>query len=202
MKHVQPSVPRSKRSRLRRVSPAAGLLAAGLALVGMIACSSCRSTVLENRSPVGEVLPSVVGESLEGEAFALPADLAGEPAILLFGYAQDAQFDADRWLFGLLQSETPARLLEVPTIRGFVPSLIGGRIDAGMRSGIPSEDWGVVVTLYGEGAGRIVELTGNRNPRNIRVMLLDGGGTVRWFHDRGFSAGKLLELDRAARALD
>lgn len=177
------------------------LLAAvtGLLLTGTAAFLSCRAPALENRSPLGESFPAVSGESLAGESFDLPADLEGQPAVLILGYVQDAQFDADRWLFGLLQAETPVKVLEVPTIPGLVPSLIGHRIDEGMRSGIPSEDWSVVVTVYGDRARDIVELTGNENPRNVRVLLLDGDGVVRWFHDRGFSAGKLLELDRLVR---
>ena len=170
------------------------LVAAGFALQG------CRATY-PNRVPVGERLPSVEGESLEGTAFLLPEDLAGAPAILLLGYVQDAQFDADRWLFGLLQAEIPVRFLEVPTIPGLVPTLLSGTIDSGMRSGIPSEDWGSVVTVYGDPAGELVRFTGNETPRNVRVLLLDAEGQVRWIHDRGFSAGKLLELSRAAADL-
>lgn len=169
-------------------------LAAGLALV-----TGCRSRV-ENRDPSSEAFPAVEGESLDGEAVALPP--RGEIAVLLVGYEQDAQFDADRWLFGLLQAETPARVVEVPTLVGRMPRLFAGKIDAGMRSGIPSEDWSSVVTLYGEDAERVRAFTGNEGGRNMRVLLVDGDGRVRWFHDRGFSAGKLLELDRAARALE
>jgi hypothetical protein len=58
-----------------------------------------------------------------------------------------------------------------------------------------------VVTVYGEQGEAIVELTGNESPRNIRVLLLDAEGKVVWMHDRGFSAGKLLELDAAVREL-
>jgi hypothetical protein len=153
---------------------------------------------MENRDPVGERLPEVVAETLTGEPLALPLD---EPAILLVGYVQDAQFDADRWLIGLLQATPPARILEVPTIKGLFPRMLAGTIDDGMRSGIPSEDWSSVATLYGPDAARIVELTGNERPRNIRVLLVDGDGRVRWFHDRGFSASKLLELGDATRDL-
>ena len=70
-----------------------------------------------------------------------------------------------------------------------------------MRSGIPEEDWASVITVYGSDADRIVALTGNEQPRNMRVLLLDAEGRVRWFHDRGFSAAKLLELVRTAREL-
>jgi hypothetical protein len=164
------------------------------------AFSSCRATV-PNRSPLGERFPSVQGKSLDGQPCELPGDLEGELAVLILGYVQKAQFDADRWLFGLLQAGTPARVLEVPTIPGLMPSWFGSRIDAGMRSGIPSEDWGSVVTIYGDPGERIVAFTGNERPRNVRVVLLDREGRVRWFHDRGFSAGTLLDLDRLAREL-
>ncbi|MCA8980876.1 MAG: hypothetical protein H6831_10135 [Planctomycetes bacterium] len=165
-------------------------------LLLLAACSS----PLPNRDPLGEPFPSVRGESLEGTAAALPEDLAGAPAVLIVGYLQDAQFDADRWLFGLLQSETTLRILEVPAVRGWVPRMIRGRIDQGMRDGIPSEDWGAVVTVYGD-ADRLAEFTGTELGNNVRVFLLDARGEVVWFHDRGYSAGVLLELLEAARPL-
>lgn len=168
-----------------------GALTAALALLPLVACNSATP----NRDPLGERFPTVVGTSLEGEDVALPGDLE-RPTVLLVGYVQDAQFDADRWLYGVLQAELEADVLELPTIRGLFPRLVAGKIDAGMRSGIPSEDWEVVVTVYGDDAGEIVALTGNERPRNIRVLLLDRDGRVRWFHDEGFSAGKLLELER------
>jgi hypothetical protein len=169
---------------------------APIVLAAMLA-SACRASV-ENRDPLGARFPAVTGESLAGAAVELPP---GRPAVLLVGYVQDAQFDADRWLYGLLQAELPVDVLEIPTIPGLFPSALAGTIDSGMRSGIPSEDWSSVVTLYGARAEEVVALTGNENPRNIRVLLLDRDGEVVWFHDRGFSAGKLLELERSAEAL-
>jgi len=162
--------------------------------------SGCGST-LPNRDPRGQALPSVTGEALDGREWRLPEDLAGRPAVLLVGYEQRAQFDADRWLFGLLQAETPARLLEVPTIPGLFVRALAGTIDSGMRSGIPHEDWGTVVTLYGDAAARMQAFTGTENGRNMRVLVLDEHGVVRWSHDRGFSAAKCLELDRLVRSL-
>ena len=162
--------------------------------------SACTTSHV-NRSCVGETFPTVGGEGLDQKAWKLPSDLAGKPAVILIGYLQEAQFDADRWLFGLLQSQTPARLLELPTLPGLFPRAAASMIDGGMRSGIPSEDWQSVVTLYGADAAAITEFTGNEHGRNIRVLLLDQDGKVAWFHDRGFSAGKLLELDTTARGL-
>ena len=162
-----------------------------LALAALtLACA----TPIENRDPTGAPFPATVGTTLEGDEVRLPEDALGSPAVLLLGYAQDAQFDADRWLYGLLQAELDVRILELPTIPGLFPSAFAGSIDSGMRSGIPAEDWSSVLTVYGGAAKGLVAFTGNQRPRNIRVLLLDPEGRVAWFHDRGFSAGKLLEL--------
>ena len=172
-----------------------------LALIAVtFSVTSCAAPI-PNRDPVGSTFPSVVGESLEQVETSLPESLAGEPAILLVGYVQNAQFDIDRWLIGITQVETPVRFVEVPTIDGLVPGMFAGTIDNGMRSGIPSELWSGVVTLYGDDAARVVEAFGNERPRNGRVALLDRAGKIVWFHDRGFSPIELRELDRLARTL-
>ncbi len=164
------------------------------------ALTACSSTVA-NREPLGERFPTVSGESLQQVPVTLPDDLAGAPAVLLAGYVQDAQFDADRWLIGLLQMPLPVQVREVPTIKGLFVRNLSRVIDNGMRKGIPEEDWASVVTVYGRGAMDIVAFTGSELPRNIRVLLLDAEGRVVWFHDRGFSAAKLIELESAARSL-
>ena len=177
-----------------------------LGLAGLLICaplvltSSCRSST-PNRSPLGELLPPVSARTLEREELQLPGELSGAPAVLLIGYVQNAQFDLDRWILGLIQAETPVRFLELPTIDGMVPGMIAGTIDSGMRSGIPAEDWGAVATLYGEDAARIVRWTGDERGLNGRIVLLDAGGSCVWFHDRGYSATKLLELDARVREL-
>ncbi len=179
---------------LRRAPLAVALLTY---CAGLVACTS----TLPNRDPTGEALPQLEGKALDDQPMRLPDDLRGAPAILLVGFEQDAQFDADRWLFGLLQSKTPVRVLEVPTIGSRIATVFAGSIDSGMRGGIPNEDWGSVVTVYGAGARTLRELTGSERGSNMRVLLLDADGVIRWFHDRGFSAGKLLQLDERARSL-
>lgn len=171
---------------------------AALALM-LAACNA----PLPDRDPLGERFPTAEGRSLAGQPVELPASLLGAPAVLLVGYVQDAQFDADRWLYGLLQSGLPGsvRILEVPAIPGLFPRALAGRIDEGMRSGIPEEDWSSVVTVYGGRAGAIEAFTGSEEPRNVRVLLLDGEGRVLWFHDQGFSARALIELEAAAAGL-
>ena len=62
-----------------------------------------------------------------------------------------------------------------------------------MRGGIPDEIWVSVITIYKDGE-IIQKFTGNDNPRNTRVFLIDERGTVIFFHDSGFSINALNEL--------
>jgi hypothetical protein len=178
-----------------------------IAAAGFAGCHSEPALDPESRSPgasgpVGLPFPSVEGRSLAGESVRLPDDFLGAPSVVLIGYQQRAQFDADRWLFGLLQADLDLRIVELPTIPGWAASLASRWIDEGMRGGIPQEDWSSVVTLYGGEAAPVAEFTGTEGGNNVRVLLLDGGGVVRWFHDRGFSAGKLKELADARSVLE
>lgn len=168
-------------------------------LMTSILMASCQSPI-PRQQVVGLSMPSVTGESLDGQSVSLPKLDSGRPAVVLVGYKQRAQFDADRWLFGLLQAETPAALWELPTIPGIFGGMASSWIDNGMRGGIPQEDWGAVVTLYGDDADCMKSFTGTEDGHNIRVLLVDASGQVRWIHDRGYSAGKMLELDRLVRS--
>ena len=160
----------------------------------LVACQSA----LPNQDPTGLAVPAVSGEDLDGTARSLPSQ---EPQILLVGYAQNAQFDIDRWILGLSQAGTPLPITEVPTIPGLAPGMIAGTIDQGMRDGIPPQDWAAVVTIYGDDAADLAAFTGTELPNNARVLLLDAAGRVAWFHDRGYGASLVLELDAAARDL-
>ena len=167
--------------------------AATALLLAVILLAGC-SNPIPNRDPTGELFPTVVGQSLEEERVELPTDLAGQTAVLLIGYEQDAQFDIDRWLMGILQAEIDALVLEVPTIPGLMATMASGFIDDGMRGGIPVEDWSVVVTLYGSAAKPVAELTGTANGQIARVLVLDAEGRVSWFDDTGYSARKAIAL--------
>ncbi len=173
------------------------LIALGCLAVLLPSCG----TVVERRDPTGSSFPQVRGESLRGEAYTIPDDFLGAPLLILVGYDQDSQFDIDRWLLGINQMGLGVRLMEMPTIPGMVPRMASGFIDSGMRSGIPSEDWGSVVCVYAD-AHRVVEFTGNETPLPGRVMLLDARGEVVFFHDRGYSVGSLKRLQEALAELE
>lgn len=169
--------------------------------ISLLVSSGC-SVSEPNRNPLGEVFPSVQGESLKGKDVKLPQAVEGAPSILMVGYVQDTQFDLDRWTLGLVQAGAKVKILEVPAIpAGFPSTFLRSTIDNGMRAGIPKEDWGGVITLYGSDAAKVAKFTGTQNPRNGRMLLLDKDGVVRWFWDQGYSAKRVLELIKEANSL-
>ena len=155
--------------------------------------SSCANYEYPSQVIIGGTMVEATGESLQGKTVVIPQDFAGQNTLLLFGYKQDSQFDIDRWFIGLDMTQTKVAAYEIPTIQGMAPRMFSGFIDSGMRKGIPKELWKGVVTVYADG-DKIQRFTGNLNPNNARVMLLDKEGTIVYFYDRGFSVEALNEL--------
>lgn len=165
-------------------------------LFALVLLGGCASYDYPGTVTIGDTMVQASGESLEGETVVIPNDFKGEKTLLLFGYVQDSQFDIDRWLIGLDMTQTKVGVYEIPTIKGMVPRMFKTFIDGGMRKGIPKELWKGVVTVYADG-DKVQQYTGNQNPNNARVMLLDESGKVVYFYDRGFSVDAL----KAVRAL-
>jgi hypothetical protein len=158
--------------------------------------SSCTSKI-PNKNPLNQTFPSVMGKSLSDKDWKIPGDFKGKKVLLIVGYKMDSQFDIDRWLLGLNQLKASFPIYEIPTISGMVPLMISKKIDKGMKKGIPSEDWFSVITVYKD-SEKIINFTGNTNPNNGRVMMLNSEGKVIYFHDKGYSAKHLMRLMEVA----
>lgn len=155
--------------------------------------SGC-STTYKNQNVLKQQFPSVSGKNLEKTFVQLPNHFAGAHTILLLGYKQNSQFDIDRWILGLTDSGVQTKVYEIPTVVGMVPELISGKIDNGMRSGIPKELWVDVITLYGNDAKNVAQFTGNEGGLNSRVILLNPKGKIIFFHDKGYAVNYLKKL--------
>ena len=173
----------------------ANRLVACILAIGTIRGAGC-STKYPRRDPTGERFPSVEGRTLAEQPVRLPDDVLGAPALLFVGYKQSTQFDIDRWALALRAAKVDVRAYEIPTLPGLGARLASGSIDTGMRSGIPREDWGVVVTLY-EDAAPVARFTGNENGLPARVLLVNARGHVVFFHDQGYSLAALGRLEQA-----
>lgn len=163
-----------------------------------VSLSGCANYEYPTAVKVGDKMINASGESLAGNQVNIPKDFAGQQTLLLFGYVQDSQFDIDRWLIGLDMTKTQVNVYEIPTIKGMLPRMFSTYIDNGMRRGIPKEIWQGVVTVYADGDA-VQRFTGNQNPNNARVMLLDDTGTITYFYDRGFSVQALNEVRKTLR---
>ena len=151
------------------------------------------SSNYNNIDPSGKTFQTISGSSLNGKEYTIPADFSDEIILLLVGFKRKTQFDIDRWTIGLDQTKTRVKTIEVPATQGWFPVLFNDMIDNGMRNGIPNEFWKDVITVYDDGE-TVQQFTGNQNPLNCRVILLDSSGKVIFFHDRGFSVKALNQL--------
>ncbi|MBU3001975.1 hypothetical protein [Paraglaciecola arctica] len=167
-----------------------------ISLLLVMFASGCANYDYPSEVTIGDSMVAVTGESLEGQQVAIPQDFEGQETLLLFGYKQDSQFDIDRWLIGLDMTQTQVAAYEIPTIQGMLPRMFSGFIDSGMRKGIPKQLWKGVVTVYADG-DKVQRFTGNQNPNNARVMLLNKTGAIVYFYDQGFSVEALNEVREA-----
>ncbi|MBO9489269.1 hypothetical protein J7384_02720 [Endozoicomonas sp. G2_1] len=161
-------------------------------IVTLLVLSAC-SSQYPNQTLVGQTFPQVNGETLTKQKVVLPQHFNNQTTILLIGYVQDSQFDIDRWLIALDMTEVTTPVFELPTIKGMLPRMFETTINNGMRKGIPKELWQGVITIYQDG-DKIQRLTGNQNPNNARVVLLNRDNNIVYFYDRGFSVSALNEL--------
>ncbi|MFT6268653.1 MAG: hypothetical protein ACJAVV_001468 [Alphaproteobacteria bacterium] len=159
-------------------------------LIFTIFTSACTSYKYPAQVNVGDTMVNAEGAALDGTKVNIPEDFVGKPTLLLFGFTHKSQFDIDRWLIGLDMTGTKVDVYEIPTLKGMFPTLFSTFIDDAMREGIPKEIWKGVVTVYIDGDA-IQQFTGNKKPKNARVMLLDKNGIVTHFYDRGFSVEAL-----------
>ncbi len=162
-------------------------------LISLLGLAACSSYDYPPQLKIDESLVRFSGESLAGELVTLPDDLEGKPALLLFGFVHKSQFDIDRWLIGLDMTSTEIDIYEIPAIKNPFARLVSNNIDDSMREGIPRELWSIVITVYKDG-DMVQKFTGNRAPKNARVVLIDGEGRVKHFYNRGFSVDALNAL--------
>ncbi len=164
-------------------------------MLSLLLISGCANQY-PNQNPIGQNFPEISGETLEQQTVQMPRHFNGDYTVLLVGYKQDSQFDIDRWLIGLDMTNTVVDAYELPTIGGMFPRMFETVINNGMRAGIPKELWQGVITVYQDG-DTLQAFTGNQNPRNTRVILLDKNHRIIYFNDVGFSVAGLNAL-RAA----
>ncbi|RHW77890.1 hypothetical protein [Colwellia sp. RSH04] len=158
----------------------------------LVFLSGCMTTY-PNQQVVGQNLPDISGTSLEEQSIKMPEAFNQALTLLLIGYKQDSQFDIDRWLIALDMTQVNVPVYELPTIQGMVPRMFSTYIDNGMRAGIPKPLWKGVITIYQDG-DKVQKFTGNENPNNARVLMINQQGKIVYFYDQGFAVDALNKL--------
>lgn len=171
-----------------------------LCLASLVGCSS-RPGVEMQGEVVGRSFPAFKGEALDGRVVNFPDAIRGKKHLLLVAYVQEAQFDVDRWVLGVLQAKAPVAILELPTIKSLGARLAKGFINRGMQRGIPKEDWPSVITIYGD-ASAVSSFVGDIPGNNACALLVDEKGIVRWSHREGYSPRELMDLVAVVQRLN
>jgi hypothetical protein len=151
---------------------------------------------------IGDPLPELRGEFLNGRPATFPAASSGRVALLLMGFTYDSRFAVEDWTkrfrdrFG---GNDRVTFFEVPMIGGMA-RMAKWFIDSGMRRGTPKEDHEHVVTVYG-GTGDWKRRVSFQDPKAAYLVLMDTGGKVAWTHRGPFGASAFEELVAVTNSL-
>ena len=137
---------------------------------------------------LGDQLPLLQGEYLNGQRATLPKDSSGQVALLMLGFTYESRFAVEAWAKRFRQDfgmEPQVAFFEIPMIGGLARM---GKwfIDGGMRRGTPKSDYWNVITVYG-GTDAWKQRVGFRDPNAAYLILLDPSGKVAWRHAGGFA---------------
>jgi len=165
------------------------------------------STTLSAATPIqelrlGDQLPDLRGEFLNGHLAVLPAASKGRAALLLLGFTYGSSFAVEDWAKQFRErfaKNDHATFFEIPMIGGMARM---GKwfIDSGMRRGTPKEDHEHVITVYG-GSGEWKQRVGFMDPKAAYVILIDSGGRVAWRNNGPFDAAAFEDLTKITASL-
>jgi len=128
------------------------------------------------------VFPAVRASNLNGRAFDLPRDFAGERNLVIVAFQREQQALVDSWspaIADLLVRYTDLRFYELPTITRGNP-LFRAWLDGAMRGGIPDRQAREhTITLYLDKAAfrQALDLP---HEDTIYALLLERSGRVLW----------------------
>ena len=145
---------------------------------------------------VGQVLPTVSGETLTGKELELPAADAGSSRILVFSFTKKASGDSKLWNEHMTRdfgSRGPA-VFRVIFLES-VPKVFRSMAISGIKSGLPEALWDRTLLVYqGEDAWKFRLVV--TSDRHSYLVLLDGQGRVEWMSSRAFNEAEYADLKK------
>jgi len=126
--------------------------------------------------------PKISARNLEGQTVEVPGALTGRVNLVALAFLREQQHPIETWLPHLADLEARFPGLEVWQVPALSRryAIWRGAIDRGMRAGITdARVRSHTLTSYLDLDALQISL-GLRNLDDIRLYLLDAGGTVRW----------------------
>ena len=143
---------------------------------------------------INPLFPTLSSTALDGRKVTLPDDCTGHVTLIFIAFRREAQSMIDSWagpFYEAFGADPGVLVYEIPMIGSLAGRLMGGFIDAGMRSGIPEARHPYVVTWYGT-YKRYRNILGMDDLSAAYLFLLDKNGRIRW-RGQGFSDSVGLE---------
>ena len=137
---------------------------------------------------VGDPLPFLQGQYLNGQRASLPQDSSGRVALLMLGFTYQSRFAVEAWAKRFRQDfgkQAGVTFFEIPMIGGLA-RLGKWFIDSGMRRGTPTADYGNVITVYG-GTDAWKQRVGFNDPNAAYLILIGRGSKVVWLQAGSFA---------------
>lgn len=173
----------------------------GLFLIALLfAIASVAAEV--SRLRIGDRLPDLSGETLNGQAVTLPALAAGAPALLLMGFTYDARTPVEQWSAWCRKTLGPGTVCYEMPMLGGMARLASPFIKSGMRKSTPEALRDHVVTVTsktGDWKDRVGYTSAIED--DAFLVLIDRGGIVRWVAHGDATPERTAALQRELAAL-
>jgi|HubBroStandDraft_6_1064221.scaffolds.fasta_scaffold265552_2 hypothetical protein len=158
--------------------------------------------VLPPAFSVGDTLPVLKGESLNGKSIELPVAAQGKVALLVLGFSHDSQVAVEGWTKRFrtdFEADQRARFYEIRMVGG-LKVMAKPLIEGGIRKDTQGEDYAHVITVFG-GTGFWKDRLRFRNEKDAYLILLGQEGVIRWVAHGFVSEAKYAELAAEVRRL-
>jgi len=156
------------------------------------------SLFLVTSGSLAQQFPNIDTKDLNGRSLNLPADFNANRALLLIAFEQEQQTQINTWLpfAEQLENQGRAKFYELPVLPSAL-RLVGGMIENGMRSGIPSQATRAkTLTLY-TNVTRFRKNLGLGGKNQIYAVVIDRQGRVLTVQSGTYSSAKADQI-RAA----
>ena len=137
---------------------------------------------------VGDLLPSISGETFAGGNLQLPKDASGKITVLISSFSKQGGQDAQRWAtqFSREFAQNPDVISYSLIFLESVPRLFRGFVISGIKKGMPETKYAQAIRIT-KGEKLWKERMGVSNDDVAQLILLDRAGKIIWMHGGQFN---------------